>query len=313
MVVPHADPRLVAAHVIDTVRNGLPARVGREIVDAHRLRRALRLPFAPAIRSQPGLPMKPGRAGTIEVADQFLLLGIDRDDRLLTLQEAVCGRIDVLKLGVAVGVRGPFPAFARRLQTVTQVVEHAADGCRADGPARRGQRRRELCATLARPPQGRRRVTARERIDQRLQGIPAVGLPPQVRASRARAANAPDRWAAPRQFASAFAHGHARQPGRRRHDGIAAVPDGQRLGRRPHPPVVRRLRSSNTGAMAAYLATTTASSFRSRCTRTSRSDTEQRWNLYFGQCPNSTILPVLYSCVTYPVSVTTPSSIQPFT
>ena len=63
---------------------------------------------------------------------------------------------------------------------------------------------------------------------QRLQGIPAVGLPPQVRASRARAANAPDRWAAPRQFASAFAHGHARQPGRRRHDGIAAVPDGQR-------------------------------------------------------------------------------------
>ena len=47
----------------------------------------------------------------------------------------------------------------------------------------------------------------------------------------------------------------------------------------------RRLRSSNTGATAAYLATTTASSFRSRCTRTSRSDTEQRWNLYFGQCP----------------------------
>ena len=95
----------------------------------------------------------------------------------------------------------PFPALARRLQTVAQVVEHAADGCRAEGPARRGQRRRELCATLARPPQGRRRVTARERIDQRLQGIPAVGLPPQVRASRARAANAPDRWAAPRQFA----------------------------------------------------------------------------------------------------------------
>ena len=58
----------------------------------------------------------------------------------------------------------------------------------------------------------------------------------QVRASRARAANAPDRWAAPRQFASAFAHGHARQTGRRRHAGIAAVPDGQRLGRRPHPP-----------------------------------------------------------------------------
>ena len=55
---------------------------------------------------------------------------------------------------------------------------------------------------------------------------------------------------APHQFASAFAHGHARQTGR------------------------RRLRSSNTGATAAYLATTTASSFRSRCTRTSRSDTE---------------------------------------
>ena len=100
-----------------------------------------------------------------------------------------------LRSGCAV----PSRRFTRRLQTVAQVVEHAADGCRADGPARRGQRRRELCATLARPPQGRRRVTACERIDQRLQGIPAVGLPPQVRASRTRAANAPDRWAAPRR------------------------------------------------------------------------------------------------------------------
>ena len=47
MILPHADPGLVASHVIDAVGNRLPARVSREIVDAHVLRRAHRLPFRP--------------------------------------------------------------------------------------------------------------------------------------------------------------------------------------------------------------------------------------------------------------------------
>ena len=141
-----------------------------------------------------------------------------------------------------------------------------------DGPARRGQRRREL----ARPPQGRRRVTARERIDQRLQGIPEsachrrFGRPAPGR--RMRPTGGPPR-------------ANSRRPLRTvtRANPVAA----DTMASPPYPMAndsaaahTRRLRSSNTGATAAYF-----SSFRSRCTRTSRSDTEQRWNLYFGQCP----------------------------
>ena len=229
MILAHADPGLVASHVIDTIGDRLAARVGREIVNAYGLRRALRLPFTPAV---------------LEVPDQLFLLRIDRDHWLATLQEAVGGRIDVLKLVVAVGVRRAFVALARRLQAVPQIVEHAADRRRADGPPVPRQRCRQLRATLTRPAQGRRRVSACQRIDQRLQDSPQVRLLPLVRAPRAWAAHASGGRPATRAFQPTLPNGLPCQAGRRRHQGSTPIADGPRLGRRPHPatPLVQHRR-----------------------------------------------------------------------
>ena len=138
-----------------------PARVRREIVDAHLLRPAGRLPFSPAIP---------------EIPDQFLLLGVDRDDRLLMLQETIRRGIEVLKLRVAIEVRRAFMALPRRLQAIAQIVEEPAHCRRADAPSLLRQRGRQFRATLAGPPQGRHRVAAGQRIDQRLQGVPEARL-----------------------------------------------------------------------------------------------------------------------------------------
>ena len=67
VVAADADPGFVARHVVDAVRNRLADRVAGKVVDAHPLGLAGRLPLAPAI---------------LEIADQFLLLRVDRDHRL---------------------------------------------------------------------------------------------------------------------------------------------------------------------------------------------------------------------------------------
>ena len=64
----NTQPGFVARHVVDAVRNGFAEGVRQKVVREHRF----------------GLP---GRLATharrVEIADRFLLLGADRDDRLL--------------------------------------------------------------------------------------------------------------------------------------------------------------------------------------------------------------------------------------
>ena len=76
-------------------------------MDQHRRRRALRLPFPPAI---------------LEVPYQLLLLRVDRDHRLPLGEKRVRGRIDVLELRVTVRVAGPLLTFTGRLQPVPQLI-----------------------------------------------------------------------------------------------------------------------------------------------------------------------------------------------
>ena len=130
-------------------------------MDAHLLRHARRLPFSAPIP---------------EVADQFLLLRVDRDDRLVLREETVRRRIEIFKLRVAVGVRRALEALPRRLQPVAQLVEEPAHRRRADPPPLLRQRGCQLRATLARPTQRRHGVAAGQRIDQRLQGVPEARL-----------------------------------------------------------------------------------------------------------------------------------------
>jgi hypothetical protein len=58
--------------------------------------------------------------GVLEVADQLLLLAIDRDDRLTVRQRLAAGRVDAPELQVTVGVLASLPALHVRLQAVAQ-------------------------------------------------------------------------------------------------------------------------------------------------------------------------------------------------
>ena len=103
----------------------------------------------------------------------------------------VRGLVDVLELRVAVRMRGAFLPLARRLQPVAQAVQQPAHSGRTHPPPLLVQRRRQLCATLARPAQRRGRVSARERIHQRLErGLDAGLILLDAGPSAARASNA---------------------------------------------------------------------------------------------------------------------------
>ena len=187
----------------------------------HRRRRALRLPFPPAV---------------LEVPDQLLLLRVDRDHRLAGGQMLVRSPVDMLELRVAVRMRGAFLPFARRLQPVPQTVQQPAHSGRTHPPALLGQRRRQLRATLARPAQRRGRVAARERVHQRFErGLDAGLILLDAGPAAARAPDAVRRRLVAGNLPASLANRLPSQTGGRRNHRVAAVADGKRLGRRPPP------------------------------------------------------------------------------
>src|SRR5690606_10792162 len=102
----HVDPPFVAHDVVDAVRDRFAKISIDEVVGAYGLRVALRLPLPSVV---------------VEVADQLLFLGVDRDHRL-TLGVKLTGlAVDVPKLSVTVQVVRTFAGFAQRLQAVAEL------------------------------------------------------------------------------------------------------------------------------------------------------------------------------------------------
>src|SRR5258708_8658352 len=96
-------PPLIALLIIDTTRHRLGnVRVG-EIMHIHLNGLPFRLPFLP------GIPV---------VSDQFLLLGVDRNDGPASAQERLALALDVAELSIAVGMLLSFLGLSVTLQTV---------------------------------------------------------------------------------------------------------------------------------------------------------------------------------------------------
>ena len=87
MVHPHIDPTCILSQVVHPVGSRSPKAADGEVVDAHLLRLLLWTPFAPRI---------------LEIAHQFFLFRIHRDDRLPGCKKALCLGIDILELGIAI-------------------------------------------------------------------------------------------------------------------------------------------------------------------------------------------------------------------
>jgi hypothetical protein len=122
----NADPALVLREVVDTVGNGLPELFVHKVMDEDLLEFATRLPFPPAI---------------LEVSDEFLLLRIDGNHGLATLLKTQNNGVDVLEVGIAVGVARAFSGLAVAPQTVPARLKADAPWCEGSldvppGPAR---------------------------------------------------------------------------------------------------------------------------------------------------------------------------------
>jgi hypothetical protein len=90
VINPHAEPTLIGPDIVNTVRDGLAQLLVLEIVATHLFRLPLWLPFPPAV---------------LEVPQQPFLLGINRNDRLVSVLELSALPVQVFKLSVAVLVR----------------------------------------------------------------------------------------------------------------------------------------------------------------------------------------------------------------
>src|SRR5262249_31369926 len=102
-------------------------------------------------------------------ADQLLLLGVHRDDRLAGLQGGPDLAVDVLELGVAVRVALALDRLAVGLEAVPRLMEQLGDDAMAGGVPHPPELLGQLADALARPPQGRLWVAPGHRVDQPLQ------------------------------------------------------------------------------------------------------------------------------------------------
>ena len=122
-------------------------------------------------RTSSGWPWRlPLPAAVLEIPDQFLLLRVHRDRRLAAAQEPPHAGVDVLELGVAVGMLAPFARLAVGLQAVARLVQQRGHGPWPDGwPCRvsSSASRRVLLQVQRSGDCGSPRVDG---FDQRLQG-----------------------------------------------------------------------------------------------------------------------------------------------
>jgi len=100
MVHAHADPPEVGADVVGAVGAGLAELLIDEVIptDLGRMPR--------------GVPLT---ASILAVAEEFLLLGIDRDDGLTVALKVLHPGVEMLELCVAIRVMAPLAGLARSL------------------------------------------------------------------------------------------------------------------------------------------------------------------------------------------------------
>jgi len=221
--MPRLTPAGIFADVVDPIGHGAAEARNQEIVHPHRFRLALRAPFAPAV---------------LEIADQLLLLGVDRDRRLARRKRRLHLRVDVAELGVAVGMACPFAGLAVGLQAVAERAQRGPDRIVTDAVAERTQPRGQVAQALSRPLERCFRVAAGRRLDQVAQIVEQARVGGGERlAPAARPANPPRlRRHRIAQLGQASPDRAARNAGDARHRTDAAGSGRLRLGRRKAPP-----------------------------------------------------------------------------
>src|SRR3954452_10758725 len=123
------DPSGVGGDVVDAIGHRLAEFGDGEVVHPDRLRMAFRAKLAAAV---------------LAVANQLLLLRVDRDHRLAGGLERLHRRIAVLELRVAVGMLGALTGLAVALQAEPELGQQPANQLLPGGEALPSQRRGEM-------------------------------------------------------------------------------------------------------------------------------------------------------------------------
>ena len=178
-------------------------------------------------------PLRPILAAIVaEIADQFLLFGVDRDHWLLFSQSSGHLDVDVGELRVPVGVVVALLGLTVSLQAVTRRIEQFGHQGAAHLVALRLQRLRQPAHAPAGPPQRRFRIPAGRWFDQRLEIRDQCRVLDNRRfASGPRPPNSL-RWFVLRQFRQTPPDRARRHAGCRRHRGNAPITRSKRFRRR---------------------------------------------------------------------------------
>ncbi len=162
-IIVNADihPTRVGGKIINSVRHGAAEVIDQKIVHAHVLRLALGSPFP---------------TGVLEIADQFLLLRVHGDHRLVLGQGRLNRVVDEMELGVAVGIVGALERLAIGLQGELLFLQQFANHRVADLVAELFQFSRKSAQALTGPAQRRHRIASRTGLDQPIQVLQQSGI-----------------------------------------------------------------------------------------------------------------------------------------
>src|SRR6201998_636064 len=153
MIDTDAHPSSIRRQIIDAVGHRTTEFFDQKVVDPDFFRMALRAILAAIVA---------------EIADQFLLLGVDRDHWLLFGQSRGHLGVDVGELRIPVGVAVALLGLAVALQAVTRRIEQFGHQSAAHLVALHLQRLRQPSHALAGPPQRQFRIPAGRWFAQRL-------------------------------------------------------------------------------------------------------------------------------------------------
>lgn len=154
MVDTDAHPTLIASQVIDSIGNGLSLPGNDEVVDPYSLRTTLWAPLPACI---------------LEIANQFLLFRVHRNNRLADSMLSDDLPIDVFKLCISVRVLVAFTCLSVRLQTVSRLLQKMPYQTVTDRMSHPSQLLRQHSQALGCPPKRRLRVSPSPGFHQRLQ------------------------------------------------------------------------------------------------------------------------------------------------
>ena len=132
------DAARIRRDVVDTIGNGFAEFLVDEVMHIDLVRAAFRSVVA---------------ARVLVRADQFLLLGIDRDHRLTGGLQGNHLLIDMLELGVTVGMMAALLGLTIDLATIREAFEQRRDAARRNLMPHAAQRRREFRMALGDPHQ----------------------------------------------------------------------------------------------------------------------------------------------------------------